>query len=404
MAAAQMPAPLFMFGLPRSGTNLLTRALNVHPQVMVAIHGFQPLFKSLRAAAIRDLAAPDLCSQIDAAAPVHDGHFDLAQRAILDTVHAATLDLRFLPADAPKLAERLVSRASDDASDLCDGMAGLLDAPDYRAIFDAALALVAAKRRAETRKWVGMIDTWVMDLMPAVARAYPNAKFIAIERDPRAIVNSILGFMKVDPTQVGHVLSVVRHWRKEGAVLQKFAADPAIGPRLLRVHYEDMVADASACVRRACAFLDIDFRPEMVAFDEFVDAPTGRKWSGNSTFDSTLGDISKTPADRWRKTLPRGARDLVEFAAGRDMKMRGYADLAVPENAAALAASALSFMVEDGDRIGGWRCDSGDALAEFAWETLRAEFLAADAGGLADAHAQRCFLYRPYFDALRKFA
>jgi hypothetical protein len=394
------PSPLFMFGLPRSGTNLVTRVLNMHPEVMVAIHGFQPLFKSLRNAAIREFDGGRL-RDVDLEQPVHDGHFDPTQRQLLDVVHAATLDLPFIAAEWPELHRRLVSRAKDDAADLCEGMASLAGNESYLGLANAALNLIAETRDATARKWVGMIDTWVIDLLPALARAYPTARFIVIERDPRGIVNSILGYLSIDPEQAGHILSVVRHWRKAGALLQHFAAMPEIGNRLFQVRYEDMVAEPARTTQLLCDFLDIEFRPDMIDLDSAIDLPTGRKWEGNSTFDASLDNISTAPAERWRSKLPRDAIALVEFAAGIDMLARGYE----PINELDLQRGnpeALAFLVKDGERPCSWRCDSGDPLREYGLESARRNFLEFELAELDEDTIRRSFLYPDYFKSLKQ--
>ena len=398
---AMASAPLFMFGLPRSGTNLVTRVLNMHSEVMVAIHGFQPLFKSLRNAAVRALGDGDLSGGIDLEAPVHDGHFDPLQRRLLDVVHRAALELPFAEEEWPDLHRRLLARASDDAADLCDGMASLAGAGSYRGLVDAALGLIAATRGAAGRKWVGMIDTWVIDLLPALARAYPQARFIVIERDPRAIVNSILGYLPIDPGQVGHILSLVRHWRKEGALLQRFSEMPEIGGRLFRVRYEDMVAYPAETVPRICDFLDIDFRSTMLDLDGAVDLPTGKKWEGNSTFDASLDSISTAPAERWREKLPADAIALVEFAAGIDMRARGY-EPTRPLDLRKGCPQALAFLIRDGERPCSWRCDSGEPLREYGLESARRGFLEFEQEALDADAVRRSFLYPEYFDALRR--
>ena len=387
-----------MFGLPRSGTNLLTRMLNAHPDVMVAVHAFQPLFKSLRSAAIRTLGDDNIRSLVDLDAPVHDGHFDVNQRRALDLVHMADLNLKFAATEWPDLHRRLVARARDDAGDLCDGIASLEGATIYRELLDAALELVARTRKADDCRWVGMIDTWVIDLLPALARSYPEARFIVIERDPRAIANSMLGYLDVDPRQVGHILSVIRHWRKEGALLQAFQSLPELNGRLHRTRYEALATTPAEVMEPICEFLDIELLPAMLDLGASVDIPTGRKWTGNSTFDPALDKISAVPVERWRETLPRGARALVEFAAGPDMRLRGYhieGNEGPRQN-----ADALRFLLKDDRRPVSWRCDSEDPLVDYALEALRRDMLRF-AGSVDEECVRRSFLYAEYFESLR---
>ena len=244
-----------------------------------------------------------------------------------------------------------------------------------------------------------MIDTWTFDLLPVLARGYLDARFITIERDPRAIVSSMLGYLPVDPSQVGHILSVVRHWRREGVLQRQFERMADIDGRLLRIRYEDLVTDTRRVVAEVSAFLGIEFAESMLDLDEFVDLPTGRKWSGNSTFDESLDKISTVPVERWRSKLPDDARTMVEYAAGADMRLRGYTPIGPGRND---AATSLAFIIRDGNRSCGWRCDSGDPLVEFGLETTRRELLELDIADIDPELVRRCYLDPEYFTELQR--
>ncbi len=394
-------APLFMVGLPRSGTNLLTRMLNTHSEVAVAIHAFQPLFKSLRNAAMRHLGDAELQKWADPDVSFHDGHFDLRQVRLLDLLQSAPLDLPFDPGEWNSLLQRLTSRASDDAADLCDGLGGLAGASDYRIMVDRCLALIAKMRDAGSRRWVGMIDTWIIDSFPALARAYPEARFVVVERDLRAIVTSILGYLTIDPGQVGHVLSVVRHWRKEGALLKRFGADPDFAGRLRVVRYEALVGEPEQTVRDLCSFLGIDFEGSMVHVSDIVDPTTGKRWQGNSTFDAELAEISTAPADRWRQLLDSEALAMIEFAAGTDMLLRGYEPI-LEEDWLAQATEPLSFLIRDGLRECSWRSDFGNPQEDYGYEAYRRALLGFDIDTdlLNPADIRRAFLFDDYYHML----
>ena len=75
-----------------------------------------------------------------------------------------------------------------------------------------------------------------------LARAFPDARIIVIERDPRAILASLAAMAERDVTQAAHVVSYLRHWRKNVVLARRFERDPALEGRLLRLAYEELAA------------------------------------------------------------------------------------------------------------------------------------------------------------------
>lgn len=393
-----MARPIFLTALARGGSNLTARMLAASEAVEIVIHGLQPLFKAWRNAAVQASGQPELTAWLDPAAPFHDGYFDPRRRAVLACLHRARFDLPLAPGGWPDLRRSIAGRADADAGDLAARLSDLTGAADFQALLDDILALTASIRNAAGKPWLGSMDTWTIDTFPALARAYPEARFIVVLRDPRGVVASGQGYLKDDPGQVGHVLSIVRQWRKIATLSRVFAADPLFAGRLLCVRYEDQLAEPEAFARQLCAFLDISCRPEMVDFSCYRDAVTGRAWSGNSTFTTTQTSIDGSAGERWRRTLDPAAVMLVEWAAGLDMPLFGYRpDHGLDE----LAASPvpLAFLVEDNRTCQGWRTDFDDPVRDYGFECFRRQLpFLPDVAGLP---VDNCFLDAGYFNAVR---
>jgi hypothetical protein len=205
--------------------------------------------------------------------------------------------------------------------------------------------------------------------------------------------------MDTDPSQVGHVLSIVRQWRKFAALACEFGRQPLFAGRLLLVRYEDEVRDPERFARRLCAFLDLPFRSSMIDFTRFGDPGGTDLWQGNSAFEPGLQRIEPAVAERWRRTLAPSALAAVEFCCGLDMVAAGYE----PENSPdrlAVDTRPLEFLIADGERSCAWRTDSGDPEIEYGREAFR-RLLVRLAGDVDERSIRRAFLSPAYFDLLR---
>jgi Sulfotransferase family len=393
-----MPRPIFLTGLARGGTNLLARMLIAGGACRIAIHAFQPWFKSLRNALVAHHATAEIQNCFDPESPFGDGHFDDRQLAVQQFLHGAPLDVPFASEEWPQLLQRLQSRAADDAADLLPGLVELAGAKTFCEMMQRILALVGRGYEHEA-KFVGLIDTWIIDLLPALARAFPDARFLIVIRDPRGLVASALKFLDIDPTQVGHVLSILRQWRKYVVFAHEFQRQALFAGRLKFVRYEDEVNDPDQFARGLCDFLDLRYRSAMLDFSLYEDQARRRRWQGNSAFEAELQRIDPGPAQRWRRTLSPDALAAIEFCCGLDMEVCGYVPVN-PFDRLTDNPRSLAFLAEDGKRNCAWRTDTGDAEVEYGREALRRRLL-VDRVRPSDEALRRAFLSPAYFDLIR---
>ncbi len=111
----------------------------------------------------------------------------------------------------------------------------------------------------------GGADTWI-DHTPHncehafyLAQLFPNAKFIHIVRDGRAVAASL----KELPWRYHGVGKICRYWL--GQVGQGVAAESYLGSeRCVRVRYEDLIMNPEAVLQTLTPFLELSFEPQMV--------------------------------------------------------------------------------------------------------------------------------------------
>lgn len=376
---------LFVFGLARSGTNLLARMLDRHPEVTVALDPFLPLFRSLRNALVAAHATEAVRRRFSPDAPFQDYYFDPDGPALLDLALEGQAGLPLDPAELGALRHRVAQRAALESPALGARMAGL-EGRDYGELLRSGLDIVASEKPGV--RWVGSKEVWVLEFVPLLARLFPDAHFFAVERDPRAIVASLLAMAEKDPTQAAHPPSYLRHWRKQVALTHRFGRDPLLAGRFRSISFERLATLPEEEAHRLCDDLGIDFTPEMLRL-------SADGWQGNSSFDHGGRDIYSETVDRWRQVLPARVVESADYLCGPEMALTPYRPATAPR-----AEEVLAYLQEAGRSAGSWRSDSGDLLSDFGGEQVRHVILRSAEQPDAEL-IRRCYLFTSILNAVR---
>jgi hypothetical protein len=381
-----MGRPFFIIGSARSGTNLLARLLDSHRKIQVALDPSMPVFRSMRDAIVAKQKDRRLCERFPAGCPFQDYYFGAQGPAFLDAVLSAAADIALNSGELFRLREDCAARASLESREMAEAMARL-NGQTYTGIFESMFSIIADSQPDAV--WVGCKEVWIEDFIPLLARAIPECRFFCIERDPRAVVASLQAVSKRDPSQSAHTPSYMRHWRKGVALTRRYLADPALESRVLLVRYEDLVADPEIAAEKMCDFLKLEFDPAMVAVSR-------DGWNGNSGYEHQEMNVYQGSLDRWRNSLAPEMIAAVDFLCGLEMSFTPYEPVA----SSGTDNSVIDCLIQAGGEKCSWRSDSGDALADFAWEALRHRLI-DEAQHPSETLLRRCFLFPETFQAIR---
>ncbi|MFO1205155.1 MAG: sulfotransferase [Burkholderiales bacterium] len=222
-AAAAFEGPLFVVGMPRSGTKLLRDLLNGHSCIGIPCAETEFL--------------PWLVSRVG-----HCG--DLSERANFDRLYAEIVRKSFFTYRAN--ADRLIS--ADRWFDACERT-------DPAGIFEALIRVDTNAPRGSGRIWGDKSPSYIDDL-PLINRLYPEGRVLHMVRDVRDYCVSMQEAWGKD------VRRAAQRWADE--VLQARRDGQALGARYAELRYEDLLREPEAALRRACAFIGVAFEPKML--------------------------------------------------------------------------------------------------------------------------------------------
>lgn len=132
------------------------------------------------------------------------------------------------------------------------------------------------------------------DIMPKIHEVFPGARFIHLLRDGCDVVASFL-----EKDNLYTFESAAERWRDSVVRARQFAGK--LPKQVLEIRYEELVRDPEASVRRCCALLEIDFKPEMLA-----EKSHAANLGDVAAFDhhrKVLDDISTDSIGKGRRTL-----------------------------------------------------------------------------------------------------
>jgi Sulfotransferase family len=155
--------------------------------------------------------------------------------------------------------------------------------------------------------------------MNVLAPLFPESRFIHIIRDGRAVALSYMERPEWGPRTAAEC---AHHWVSRVERGQKAARHLGTA-RYLEVRYEDMVADPESTTRTMCRFLDLEYKPEMLSYeDSSTKLIAASKNPG--AFVNLARPITEGLRD-WTTEMSAADRRVFEAIAGDLLERLGYA-------------------------------------------------------------------------------
>ena len=271
-----MLKPIFLVGCPRSGTTLLQQMLDAHSSITIApeTHFIRRFFHKRK-------NYGELKNDIN------------YRKLINDIVALPEFDEMNLESEHFKRIAWEVDRS-------------------YAALFDLLLHEFLNLSKVSI---VGEKTPNHLLYMQTLQNFFPDARFIHIIRDPRAVVNS----WRTVPWSTGTIKNDARVWQR---YMNTAKNKPPANESLLSLTYEQLVTAPEVTLKKICEFLAVPFESSMLQYHnketKLVNA-VREPWKQNST-----QPVSHNSLTRWQNDLTPEMVSDIEAVSWIEMRRLGY--------------------------------------------------------------------------------
>ena len=156
-----------------------------------------------------------------------------------------------------------------------------------------------------------------IEIVPALAAMFGDAKFIHLIRDGRDVAQSFQRQGWHGPWMHGYA----REWLR-AVELDLKLGKTQLNERILRVRYEDLVLYPEATLRGICAFIDERFEERMLLWrGEVAKAIPDREKSHHSSLGR---DMNPSDVGRWKREMTSRQVFVAEALMGTQLSHFGY--------------------------------------------------------------------------------
>jgi hypothetical protein len=153
----------------------------------------------------------------------------------------------------------------------------------------------------------------------SLAKSFPNAQFIHVIRDGRDVAISMrkAGWLK------GNMLAIAQYWQQQ--VQAGISAGRSLDNnknRYYEMYYEQLVQQPEATLKDLCAWLHLEYTPQMLEY--YRDADTHIQPEHSNLFELNRKPIDASRAYAWKSQLSH--QDIADFEsiAGNLLSALGY--------------------------------------------------------------------------------
>ncbi len=277
---------VFIVGCPRSGTTLLQRVVDAHPQIAITpeSHWIPRCFEKRRGLTPEGLVTPELIPRL------------LEDRRFAD-LHIGREEL--------------------------EALMGTGQPVSYSSFVTGIFDLYG---KAQGKALVGDKTPGYVRWLRTLHALWPQARFVHLIRDGREVCLSTVNWPRAHQwkrpgafaTWKGDPVSTSALWWEWNVRLGRQAGH-SLGPDLYyEIRYESLVNHPAEACAALCAFLGLPYDEAMLRFHQ------GRTRT-EPGLDSTAAWLSITPGLRdWRSQMPAADLELFEAAAGALLNELGY--------------------------------------------------------------------------------
>ena len=307
-----------VFGPIRAGKTLISRALNMHENIMVQIEPFFFFFKLCRNIYYREI----LKINYDEKSPIESVFCWTKEE---DQIFVKSFSsLVFESEDIEELKRYTIWQQKSAGDERAPMIIPHIQNLETGFAKDVFLQLTQILERAYPKKnlnYIGFSEAWCDHYArPLIDLSGVDINIINSVRDPRAVIASRNRGTNIKEKYGGKypLMVLIRHWRScvANAIVNKD------NPYYLTVKYEDLVREPEVWFRTICKFLDVQFDHNVIHPEYYLNG-SGKIWRQNTNFDAGSG-FSTESIDKWKEKLNEKEIGFIEWMCKPELKYLGY--------------------------------------------------------------------------------
>ncbi len=302
----------FIGGMFRSGTTLLGRMLHAHPELVCASDPCLPILKFFRS-----LLARHIELNIPPQYPLQDYYYDVHLLTLFKLIQKSSLN-ESIPKEWMPAIKNEIKHYGEPYSPLIMPYLDRLSGETFADLLRQILEIIREVYGQNTEKVVGFKEVWGDEFIPAMARAFPEMKFVILVRDPRAVAASKNITQEKYPW-----LFLALQWRKLAALAWYYTRHESLTEKVLVIKFEDLISSPEEIAKKICTHIGVSFNPEMLNPERYVDG-FGKPWRQNTSYGNGLKGFDQKAISRWQKVLSNNEKLLIELVCGPEMFLHGY--------------------------------------------------------------------------------
>ncbi len=272
--------PVFITGLYRSGTTLLSRSLNANPKLFITfdnVHFMRFCYNKFE---------------------------PLNSKNILNLIN--DVSERLLERNNIKIDKKAI------ISDIQN-----FKKVNYSIIYNSIMKNCFLKKK--TKLIWGEKTNVAWGSIPNFLKMFPDGKCIFLLRDPRDVLCS---FKKMTDNPWPNYLDSI--FASLGAFqYAEFLKKKISKKNLFILKYENLVNEPEKNLKKICKFIGVNYDKEMINLNSFKDI-NGEKWISNTSYSNSINKISTSSIGKWKKKILMEELCLLEIVLKKEMNIYGY--------------------------------------------------------------------------------
>jgi Sulfotransferase family len=259
---APITAPIFILGLPRSGTTFLHGLMAEDPENLVP-RNWQTIYPAPRPPgfnAADSKSVREVDRQLNIFGGLAPGFSDL---------HPITADS---PQECSEITAHVFQSLRFDTTYRVPGYFTWLEAHSHLGAFAFHRQFLQYLQNGVASRWVLKCPDHTFSL-DAILQTYPDARFIVVHRDPIAVLSSVAHLTEVlrkpflrniDAAEIG--AQVTSRWTEGANLLLEFDQRADVAPeRKIHLHYHELTGTPLAAIQRIYAHFGLALSPAALA-------------------------------------------------------------------------------------------------------------------------------------------